>query len=1507
MATNDKKSGGQLDPEALKAVKELTQQIAEHVGDTTEDFRQQAQIIAGLRDSFSKMADSIGASASGMQSMSAEQVNQINEATKKAAGELTQFEKAAKKAADSLGLKFVRGATLAVGLLTGLRQGFKNFYATLKVGFGVLTSAASGIYSVGKAILAIPLGIFKKFIEMADSGGGGNELFTAYEKVREEFGAFSSITSSTIISTTKNMMGMSEGGLHSIRVFGNMAEIMQKVTALAKAMGPQFTNNADEFMSNGKAILYYQKGLGIADDQMAAISIRAGLMGETITKQLNDMTKQSYALAKAFGLDAKVISKDMAKAMTDVAHFGHLSQKELAVATAYSNKLGVSIDKLTGLMDKFDTFDAAAESAASLGEQFGVNIDSMELMSAQDPAKKLEILRKAFMATGKDLSKLSYQERKFIQQQTGLDAATFDATMSQKNAAVSLDSMAKAGEKAATSQMTQTEALKQLASATERLSQSGSGAKGFFGKLADGFKRGLENSKEFRKITENINKIFVKFTEAGYKLGQMFVNTGPGMKNFLDGVAKIFDPTRYGKMLDRVVALFDKFSKRTGGVTENFKDFMQELKTIFFDFFNDGKPAGKQFLEGFKKFWLFVGKTIWSGIKWVWGELGKAYDKLYAELANPSAGTKAAIDGVKGFMQKVADFITNKAVPFIEKAVVGLTEWLRDPKKSILPTGTGNKFIDTLLEIVKPLGDALSNAFWKLLPKVKELVYEFISHIPGWMADAWMEAPWYVKLYTAFPVVSNILGGVFSQMMQQRAIKAAVSGALEKTITQGVSEGAASAASGLEAGAAKQGASFAQKYFPSFTNAFSSIGGKLAGAGSSISGLLGSSVGGGGAAAAGGGAAGAGVAATVVLPLIAGALSYAGTKYLLEKGGELADENAAELSKNVEQLQRENAKKIAELADPRKKVEALEAEFKKYEGLERGQQGLFTKGWNMVFGSGVKDEVTYEVAKKDAERRLAKAKQEVLEQTAGTNEFMAKQAKMQKEAAEKLKADQDKANKEEAERRLEQIGPVTIENATERFKKIDDLAKQVMSKDFDLQGKLTDIKKKLDGVNWGIISEDKEKELNTAFLNLQKVQGVMASIADIGGIVKVAGDKLKGMGDAFAKASPAATAIAHDGPIASLAKTITEETFKDVKLEDMKIAEGKMQGVLDIFNKIKSLVDDITSVKASFDKINFGTEFSFKVGEISKVFGVLTTATDTMSKMKSVASGTGEIDIQLHKTMGQIASFFWKLISEPYGDSTMGPLTSIIWSMNAIGQLLMGQKVTWKGKELGADLKGMNASAAATGVSNFTKSVSDIATNISAAASVKMPTNVAESFANISDAMSKFIIKDASGRNIFGVIADVTAAAQGYSPDTSKKAFNDMKITLKAAEELIAQVNSLNATLAGEGANPLKIKSVLTNLANNVGLGAGGKYEIKNRDVTIKVDLLVVMDAAKVENAIIQRRESVIRDKINVLADAAGASKTGSDLSSNDPNKPGPTTHINLYGPNTYSDSKYNK
>ena len=650
--------------------------VQEATAASTSAFNQQLRVVMQMRDAIDQVAKQMGALCSKECSgMAPEKWDEVSDRVKayedRLRGASDAAEAAAKENERLAGVAkgaLAKGLIIAAAALDGLRQGMKNAAALTKSVAGLFGSIVSGAYAVAKSIIAIPFKMISGLFKMATSGGGGNELAQAIENVRENFGSLKSEASRTVMDVAKGMGKLDSSGVSAFRIFGNLAQRMEEVNKLAGAMGNAFIANIKEFQASGEAIMRYQRGLGITDDQMGAIAQSGARMGKTMEGVLNDMTKQSLGMAKAFGVNAKLLSKDMTKALQDVKNFGSLSSKEIAVAATYAQKLGVSIDKLTASMDATKTFDSSADAVAKLNEQFGTNIDATELMMEENPAKQQEMLRKALLATGKDMSKLNRFEREMIKSTGLMNDEMIDAGFAAKNAGVNLDKISKQGDKNEKKTLSQAEAMTELADAIKRIVPSGGGSSSsIFGRIFEGFTAGIQNTQEFRTLMMNINKILMQAFVFGQKLGRMFVQLFPGVKQILGGLAGLFSPARWGAMFDGVIKAFDVLKK--GGVN-SMKDFVDNIGNVFKEFFSSGKGPANQVVEGFK----MMGKAmvvilaslgnlvVDKLIEWV-PKITEAIPKLFAFLRKPKEGEVLPKLDVPAWAQPVIDlFIKIKDV-----------------------------------------------------------------------------------------------------------------------------------------------------------------------------------------------------------------------------------------------------------------------------------------------------------------------------------------------------------------------------------------------------------------------------------------------------------------------------------------------------------------------------------------------------------------------------------------------------------------------------------------------------------------------------------------------------------------------------------------------------------------------------------------------------------------------------------------------------------------------------
>lgn len=656
---------------------------------------QMARSMSRVESSFDNQISAVEKLTRAIEQLRGQDLNQLNSTKldnlqkelKSTEKQVTGLSGRLKDIGTQMSKKFPTSVAIGAAALSGFAQGFRNVMAIGKGVTGFLSGLIDLVGSVAASIISIPFQIFDKLVSAAAAGAGGmNELAVAIEKIRKEFGDLKGPAAHTIIDTSKSLKGFSDTGLSAFRIFGNVAERLEHVTKIAQSMGPTFGLLTKEFQQNGGALLAFEKGLDGSGEGMKQVAERAIAMGKPMARVFLDMTKQTLALGKAFDIDQKLIGKDMVKALADVKHFGSITVKEIASASVYARKLGLELDKITGTLDAFETFDTAAENASKLSQSFGVTVDAFKLMEAQNPADQLDMLRKSMRAAGQSTETMTRQQLKLLAQTTGLDEATAKLAFSSKNQGVSLDDIKKKSGEAEKKTLTQAEAMSKLADSIERLVKSGGELPGgFFDAFLKGISRGIQSSVEFRSIILNIRRALMTVMMEGVRMGKALVEQFPGLKQFLGGIADFFRPEKF-KALARGVT--DTFIQWMKDLTDpngkaSFAGLMDKLRDKFFDFFNSQSSSGKKMLDGFKTILKTISRMISEAIKWI-------ADKT--------------VEGIKF----VIDLLTGKVNLSVAGAAGGL---------------------GFLAEVLVPLGDALAHAWTVLKGPMIQLVMTLFEEL----------------------------------------------------------------------------------------------------------------------------------------------------------------------------------------------------------------------------------------------------------------------------------------------------------------------------------------------------------------------------------------------------------------------------------------------------------------------------------------------------------------------------------------------------------------------------------------------------------------------------------------------------------------------------------------------------------------------------------------------------------------------------------------------------------
>jgi len=601
--------------------------------------------------------------------------------------------------------KKAAAALAAVGAgLKGMSSGFKLSMNLAKSFLSGVTSMIGAIFDLSAAILSIPFKLWEGLIGMAKGGGGGGGgLLEAINKIREVFGDPKQGIGKEIIDTARGLAGwgdMAPGLFKVSRQFGTLKDTIEYVMKLAGPAPVLFSSLKDQFEKTGKNVFIMAKGLGIGEEEFQGLMSASKATGESMESIEINMTKFAKGLSSEFGLNSKLMSRDMSRAMKDVKHFANSSVKEIAKATAYAHSLGLELKDITGILDAFNTFDQAAENVSKLSQAFGVNIDVMKLVEAKTPDDALKMLKDSFASAGKSVENMNRHELQLIASTVSMSEEAVRQGLSSKNQAISMNRLAASTDHLAKKTMTASEATTALKKDIEHVIQGGGGggpeSNSLLGMFFEGFMQGITTSKSFMQILKNLRMAFVVVMEKGRELGRAFVEMFPGVKKLFEGLADILSPGKIGGLFESYKQTFIKFFKDISLGQGTVKGLMEALQKNFMDYLTKSGPGGQKVLQGLQEFWKAAKLVIASAIEYLGDMLRDGFNMLI-DLIDGKYNSK-----VSGALGKVGEEVSP-----ITSAFSGLFEKVKGPLGKLF-----DKFMSWASE---KLGNAFKEHYGKIM------------------------------------------------------------------------------------------------------------------------------------------------------------------------------------------------------------------------------------------------------------------------------------------------------------------------------------------------------------------------------------------------------------------------------------------------------------------------------------------------------------------------------------------------------------------------------------------------------------------------------------------------------------------------------------------------------------------------------------------------------------------------------------------------------------------------
>tara|TARA_Y100000592_G_scaffold101028_1_gene184698 strand:+ start:1821 stop:5582 length:3762 start_codon:yes stop_codon:yes gene_type:complete len=425
---------------------------------------------------------------------------------------------------------------------------------------GAFTAATTAAVKFSKFVYTLPIGIANRAADL------GNQLRKEFEEVigqakedtKEYFDSISDggqAIDKLTGTLSKNILKFENVNSSLMKLFGQGAGgIAKAIGEISKGMndtGLFFDIFASSMANSSDSMEFFitmSKGLAMGAEETNYVMREAIANGEHYQTTMMRIYNASDSASKQFGVDRKRLSKNYFQLRKDITNFGHLSEIELMRVTARATQMGVEIKDLASVFNKFGTFEEAANSAALLSQTFGMNIDALQLLRAEDPMQIVDMFRHAMMATGRTFNMLNRHEKALMATHTGMSVESLKTVMNYRNAGKSYEQIKKIM-KDKRPEERQIKAMKDVRSSVVQL-QKIIDKKDFFKSFLDGVSKTIMYNTSLGQSYQTLSKNIQSFFTDGISLNKDQKKSLDGIvlpfSNSLDRINKIFDPESKG-------------------------------------------------------------------------------------------------------------------------------------------------------------------------------------------------------------------------------------------------------------------------------------------------------------------------------------------------------------------------------------------------------------------------------------------------------------------------------------------------------------------------------------------------------------------------------------------------------------------------------------------------------------------------------------------------------------------------------------------------------------------------------------------------------------------------------------------------------------------------------------------------------------------------------------------------------------------------------------------------
>ena len=564
-----------------------------YMDETNKRYKKAADATEGLADaaerhqtvsqqsqaSLKKAAEQDKKFSSAQQKQSKEQISKLNSLNKKADQfneTQEEFAKASEEA-EKAGNSWI-----------------KTFKSVLSAGFGLMKILGSLIGTATtfvKTVLTLPFMVLDNVVKVGNALRQDivETIGQAAEDSKEFFDSFSGIGQgiSKMTSMGKGMLLEFElVNSEAVKLFdkgaAGIATMIKETTNSIKAMG-HYSELFGSSITNSKESIFHftriKKAIGLEDAQIAYYAQDAGVNLISLNDRLTAMAVQTDLISKQYGVDLKRLGKNFNKLRVDIALYGHLSDEELLKTTARLTQMKISVEDASNVFKKFNTFEDAANSVAMLSQTFGMNLDAMEIIQAENPLEIIDMFRNSMIATGRTFDELNRFEKEILADQTGMTQESLKALMTLRDQGLThqeaVDAM-----KDQTPEAKQLKAIKELSSSINLLQKVMTFTSPFEAFLK-GLGRNSAASKDAREAFMSLSNTYQMIHDFAANLdGETIDALMEPVIIIVDTMNEIFNSKAFKGGLSSLVEGFGEIAMNLFGVTSSDRIYHELKKNL---------------------------------------------------------------------------------------------------------------------------------------------------------------------------------------------------------------------------------------------------------------------------------------------------------------------------------------------------------------------------------------------------------------------------------------------------------------------------------------------------------------------------------------------------------------------------------------------------------------------------------------------------------------------------------------------------------------------------------------------------------------------------------------------------------------------------------------------------------------------------------------------------------------------------------------------------------------